>query len=133
MARTGRPTVLTDELIESALSYLDETCNVGIQYLLPTIEGLALHLHINRDTLYAWEKESQDFSDILEELRQAQANKLMQNSLQNRYNPTISKLLLSKHGYIEKREDDITSGGEKLGVQLSPEQAAQLLKARNQR
>lgn len=131
MARTGRPTVLTDELIDLALEYLDETKIMGVHALLPTIEGLALHLHISRETLYQWEKENTDFSDILEELRSSQANKLMQNSLVNRYNPTISKLLLSKHGYIEKREEDITSGGEK--IDFNSQQAEQLIRARRER
>ncbi len=129
----GRPTKLTPELIEQAEEYLDETSNISVGALLPTIEGLALLLNIRRDTLYEWEKENADFSDILERLRAAQAQKIMQNSMLNRYNPTISKLMLSKHGYIEKREEDITSGGEKLGVALSDEQAAQLLKARSGR
>lgn len=133
MARTGRPTILNDELIASADEYL-LTCNsIGVHQLLPTIEGLALHLHCHRDSLYRWAEENTDFYDILEELKQLQAQKLMQNGLQNRYNPTITKLMLSKHGYIEQRQDDITSGGEKLGVELSANQAAQLIKARSTR
>jgi len=114
MARTGRPSSLTEELIDKAYAYLEETSNLSTTALLPTIEGLALHLHISRDTLYEWEKENNDFSDILEELRQAQANKIMQNSMLNRYNSTISKLMLSKHGYIDKSEQDVTSKGEAL-------------------
>jgi hypothetical protein len=133
MARMGRPTKLTDELVEQAELYLDETGNMSVNTLLPTIEGLALLLNIRRETLYEWEKENEDFSNILERLRALQAQKIMQNSMLNRYNPTISKLMLSKHGYIEQRQDDITSGGEKLGVALSDDQAAQLLKARQNR
>jgi hypothetical protein len=122
MARTGRPTILNDDLVNQAWEYLDNCSEVSNGSLLPTIEGLALSLHCHRDTLYSWAEENTDFSDILEELKQAQAQKLMQNGLYNRYNPTIAKLLLSKHGYIEQK--DVTSGGEKLesGSKLSPEE-----------
>ena len=100
---TGRPTKLTDEIIAEARAYLDAT-DISVATLLPTIEGLAQTIHIHRDTIYQWEKDNKDFSDILEDLRQMQANKIIQNSMQNRYNPTISKMMLSKHGYVEKQE-----------------------------
>lgn len=108
----GRPTKLTDELIDHAWEYLESCSSMGTHQLLPTIEGLALTLHCNKDTMYEWEKQNEHFSDVLRELRDTQANKLMQNSLMNRYNPTISKLMLSKHGYIEQK--DITSDGKAL-------------------
>lgn len=38
----------------------------------------------------------------------------MDGSLENRLNPTISKLMLANHGYREKSEQDITSGGNAL-------------------
>lgn len=108
----ARPTKLNQDIIDKAYEYLDECSDVSVHTLLPTIEGLAIYLKCHRDTLYAWEKENKAFSDILEDLRKAQANKILQNSMMNRYNSTISKLMLSKHGYIEQK--DITSGGEKL-------------------
>jgi len=103
----GRPTILTEELIEQARQHL-LSFDISVGTLLPTIEGLALELHIHRDTLYAWEKQNKEFSDILEQMRQLQASKLIQNSILNRYNPTIAKMILSgKHGYVEKSEQDI--------------------------
>jgi len=103
----GRPTKLTEELIEQARQHL-LTFDISVGTLLPTIEGLALDLHISRDTLYEWEKENKEFSDILEQLRQLQASKLIQNSILNRYNSTIAKMILSgKHGYVEKTEQDV--------------------------
>jgi hypothetical protein len=114
MIDMARPTKLTPELIEEARKYLKEI-DVSIHTLLPTIEGLALALHINRDTIYQWEKDNKEFSDIVEELRQAQGQKLIQNSILGKYNATIAKLILSgKHGYVEKTETDITSAGESI-------------------
>jgi hypothetical protein len=150
----GRPTKLTQELIDEAQKYLEETQNMGVQALLPTIEGLALKLHINRDTIYDWEKVPahkttdegnalefnqdanlrQSFSDIVNDIRAAQAEKLIQNSLAGRYNPTIAKLILSgKHNYVEKQETDLTTNGKDLGVAISAAQAEQLIRARAKR
>jgi hypothetical protein len=110
----GRPTKLTSELIEEGWKYL-QNVDVSIHTLLPTIEGLAIALHISRDTIYEWEKENEAFSDIVEELRVQQGQKLIQNALLGRYNATIAKLILSgKHGYVEKTETDITTGGNTL-------------------
>lgn len=108
----GRPTKLTLELVEQAKKHLEDF-DVTVGTLLPTVEGLALELKVSRDTIYEWAKENEEFSDILGKLKNMQAQKLMQNSLANRYNPTIAKLLLSsKHGYIEKQEIDQHHSGE---------------------
>ena len=88
---------------------------------LPTIEGLALELDINRDTIYEWSKEHSEFSDIIEKLRKKQADMLINYGLSGDYNPTISKVLLTKHGYIEKQETDVTSKGEQVGVIMLPQ------------
>lgn len=124
----GRPTKLDDEIIRLATDYVERTSNAELDEL-PTIEGLALELWINRDTIYDWESIPelsdnatdeqveqnairQQFSDIVKRLRSTQAQKLMQRSLVNKYNPMISKLLLSKHGYVEKSEVDSKVSGE---------------------
>lgn len=108
----GRPTKLTPELVKRAEEYLAETSVMGIQALLPTIEGLAIALDISTETLYDWERKENEFSDIVKDVRKNQAQKIIQNVMVGRYNPMISKLLLSKHGYVE--QTDITSGGEKI-------------------
>jgi hypothetical protein len=120
----GRPTEITQELIDKASVFVTVRSIMSVHELLPTIEGLALDLHINRDTIYDWESkgdatEDKDsllarFSDIVKELRWAQAEKLIQNSLRANYNPMMAKLMLSKHGYVEKSEQDITSKGEQI-------------------
>jgi len=126
----GRPTKLNNELIEDAKKFLT-TFDVSVATLLPTIEGLALYLHISRETVYEWEKENEEFSDIVKELRSRQAEKLIQNALANRYNASIAKLILSgKHGYVEKTEVDQNISG---GVSISAEQAEQLIRARAER
>lgn len=96
---------------------------------LPTLEGLAVHLSISRQTIYEWCRQGGDyfheeFSDIVEQLMAAQASQLQQNGLVNNYNASITKLLLTKHkhpldqsSYTDKQEIDHTTKGEKLTVQ----------------
>jgi hypothetical protein len=68
---------------------------------VPTKGGLAVYLNVARETLYAWAKEYQEFSDVMEKLGADQEEKLINNGLNGSYNPTIAKVLLTKHGYRE--------------------------------
>jgi hypothetical protein len=82
---------------------------------LPTIEGLARILKVARSTVYKWADESPEFSDIIEDLLAEQSDRLINQGLAGNYNSTIAKLLLSsKHGYVEKTEQDITTKGEAI-------------------
>jgi hypothetical protein len=86
------------------------------QNYLPTLEGLAVHLGVSRQTLYDWgtpggERYQPDFSDILEQLMAAQ---LVQNGLVNNYNPIITKLMLTTHSYRDKQEVDHTTNGKPI-------------------
>lgn len=116
----ARPTDFSDQVLKDAWSYVQDFANdslevtqtgatlptVNLKVQLPTIEGLALYLEISRSTLYLWQKEHQAFSDIIEVLQQKQAQVLINNGLGGRYNPTIAKVLLTKHGYTDKQEID---------------------------
>lgn len=121
MSKGGRPTKYTKDITEKAEKYLSECIDTTEQVVtgesgkftsykekikvnLPTIEGLAVYLEVHRDTLYEWEKEHDEFSDIIERLRGSQIKALVNNGLSGDYNPTIAKVLLSKHGYSEKQE-----------------------------
>ena len=98
----GRPTKITPELVEQAKRYLVPSFD------LPTIEGLALELDVSRDILYDWEEKNDEFSYILSKLRLLQANKLIQKGVKGEYNSTIAKMMLTKHGYVEKTATDVT-------------------------
>lgn len=118
--RMGRPTKLTPELVDRAWEYIEQAQDsiqtVGEKLVLkvniPTIEGLANYLDTSRETLYQWEKENKDFSDILTRVRNNQAERLVNNGLAGTYNQVITKLMLSKHGYVEKSEQDTTHHGD---------------------
>lgn len=132
----ARPTKLTDELIKDAEAYIysidgEPAGWTGPDIVVPTIEGLAVYLHVSRDSIYEWVKSNTTFSDIIEDIRAEQARTLVNKGLSGAFNSTITKLMLNKHGYVEKNETDLTSNGETIGI--TGEQAEQLLRARTNR
>lgn len=142
----GQPTLYKEDIIERSIAYIDSCVDVWEQVVvqdgkdsttykerlrvkIPSVEGLAIYLGIHRDTVYTWEKAHPAFSDTLELLRLKQAERLLNNGLSGDYNSGITKVLLGKHGYAEKKEIDHTTLGEKIqfgGVEiLSPTISAQ--------
>jgi len=105
----ARPTDYTPELVEKAKAVIEEW---EVTNMLPQIAGLAIRLDVSRDTLYEWAKLYPEFSDILEKVMSYQEWTLIQKGLDGKYNSTITKLMLSKHGYRES--SDITTNGKAL-------------------
>ena len=84
---------------------------------LPTVQGLALFLKVDTDTLGEWTKVYPAFSGALRELKALQSQRLLAGGLSGDYNPVIAKLILSaNHGMTDRV--DHTSGDEKLPVPL---------------
>jgi hypothetical protein len=122
----GRPTIYNEEILTKITEYIDSCKDIEAdpenkitrKVNIPTIEGLAVYLHINKDTIYTWRKEKPAFSELISVLLDEQAKRLVNNGLAGTYNPTIAKVLLTKHGYTEKTETDITSKGESINPVL---------------
>ncbi len=121
MAKEGRPTKYSDQILKDTQKYLDLCVDSYQRVLLskkkksvtykhdfvikvPTIEGLAKYLHIHKDTVHDWKKKHAEFSDLIGDLLAEQADRLINNGLNGTYNPTIAKVLLTKHGYREGHE-----------------------------
>lgn len=83
-----------------------------VRVKMPTLEGLAVHLGIARKTIYNWADTYPEFLHVIEKLQAIQADRLLNNGLSGDYNPTIAKVLLTKHGYREGT--DVTTDGSKL-------------------
>ncbi len=136
----ARPTIYSNEIIEKTKEYIDSAINsyeVGTrprvkdgkhqgeeEYLqsilrIPTLEGLAFHLGIHKDTIQDWksQEDKQEFSVLIDRLLQKQADCLISKGLSGEYNPTIAKVLLTKHGYREGTELSGTNG-EPLQISL---------------
>lgn len=134
----ARPTEYSPEIIEKTQAYLEQcqdeydefhrtrgsksdSYDRLVKVNIPTIEGLALYLGINRATLYRWEQDHTEFCDIMDDLRAKQAEMLIKNGLSGDYNPTIAKVLLTKHGYREGTELTGKEGENlQLGVVILP-------------
>lgn len=133
----GRPKIYSKKIIVKIRVYLNSCKDEDIQKVkqeneekgyvmyenklkvnLPTIEGLAVFLHISRETIYAWSKDHKEFSDIIDELRQMQATALITNGLSGNYNSTIAKLILGKHGYRDAVEHS-GNDGEPIKIDIS--------------
>jgi hypothetical protein len=114
----GRPTKYNDSILKKTREYIDscedeeqefhktrgeksDSYERFLKVKLPTIEGLALFLKIDKDTIKEWRKIHQEFSTLIEELLDKQAKVLLEKGLSGEYNPTIAKVLLTKHGYRE--------------------------------
>ena len=123
---TGRPTKYSDSYVKKTKEYVDSCNDELVQVVsgesekftafkekvrvnLPTIEGLAIYLKLHKDTIYEWEKKYKPFSDVINILRAKQVERLINNGLSGDYNPIIAKVLLSKQGYSEKTETNITT------------------------
>ena len=130
----ARPTKYDEQILKDTQSYIDacndtydnvgtdENIKLVFNVNIPTIEGLALKLKLNKDTIYSWRKEHEEFSDLIEDLLAKQANALVNKGLNGQYNPTIAKVLLTKHGYREGT--DVTTQGEKITTPLTDQAIA---------
>lgn len=123
----ARPIEYNDSVVKKAEEYLllceDKEIEKGtddkpiyhIKVKLPTKGGLAQYLGVARETLYDWAKKYPEFSDVIERLSAEQEDRLINSGLSGDYNPTISKVLLTKHGYTDKQEVE-HSGGVNINI-----------------
>lgn len=105
----GRPTVYGPDIIKKARGYLTSYKDMGDP--VPTVAGLACVLGTTRKTCHEWanQPEKPEFRDILDELAQRQERELIGQGLVGNFNAPITKMMLTKHGYSDKIENDHTS------------------------
>ena len=105
----ARPTKYNTALLEKAQHYLDNY--EEYEEVIPSAVGLALVLDITRATLYAWAKDDNKkkvFSHILDNINKKQEQVLLKNGLNNKFNSNITKLVLGKHGYHDRPQQEGT-------------------------
>jgi len=111
--RCGRPSIYNDMLLRRAYEYMElempHTGKDGITEVFHSIEGLTSWLGIARSTLYKWVKDinKEEFSDIVERVLTMQVISLINNGIVGKFNASIVKLILSKHGYTDKTNNYI--------------------------
>jgi len=106
----GRPTKYNQEILAKCREYLTNHIDLGDP--VPIIAGLACELNVSRETLYQWAKDEDkgEFTDILERIMSQQERKLAGGGLAGDFNPNITKMMLTKHGYSDKQ--DVNLGGQ---------------------
>ena len=110
MAKVGRPTIYTPDLVAAASAYINGGWEIN-QEAVPTVVGLALAIGVDKSTCYKWAKEEgkEGFSNILTRVEATQELKLVTNGLEQQFNPAITKMMMTKHGYSDKIEQEHTS------------------------
>ena len=96
----GRPQEYKPEMVEKVKQYM-LLCQDEENQKLPNKGGLAVYLDVARETIYDWCSKFPDFSDIVEKLFSMQEDSLINNGITGRYNASITKVILTKHGYRE--------------------------------
>ena len=130
MPATGRPTDYSQKIVEKAWAYANGGW-IKAGDKVPSIAGLACEIGIHRETCHAWARdENKEFSDILKAIAQKQERELLNNGLDGTFNPPITKMMLSKHGYSDRVEQDITSSDGSMTprpvtVNMTPQEAAE--------
>ena len=114
MAKAGRPTDFGEHMPGLVKEYLST-----YETMIPTKAGLSLHLGVCKATVEKWLKLDQEdenvsqFVGLVNDLMSLQELKLLDNGLKGDYNASITKLLLTKHGYHDKQAQEVSGPGGK--------------------
>lgn len=102
----ARPIEYSQEVVTAAWAYIENYSDHG--HVIPSVVGLCQVINRSKSTIYEWAKDpAKGFSDIVEAIAEAQEQKLVSNGLTGVFNSTITKLLLTKHGYHDKQDSTI--------------------------
>jgi len=106
MAENGRPTKWSKALEAKAYEYVNSGWEEA-GHAVPMVVGLCDYIDRARSTIYEWAKdENKSFSDILERIKEKQELVVFTQSLKGKYNSTMAKLMLTKHGYSDKHQEE---------------------------
>jgi len=106
--RVGRPTKYNQAIQDKAEEYLSSYLKLG--ELVPTVVGLAIHMDVATNTVYNWATEEKpNFLRIFTRVEQLQHRGLVNGGLSGEYNPAITKMMLTHHGYSDKQQVDLSS------------------------
>lgn len=97
----ARPSTYSDKVLKDAKSYISKCPDT-----IPTVVGLCHCIKRSKSTVYSWAKDDDkaEFLDILEQIEEMQEKTLVQGGILGEFNATITKMMLTKHGYSDKQE-----------------------------
>ncbi len=102
-SKIGRPTKYIPETIHPKIEEYITSCGREATEL-PTVEGLAIHLQVNPDTLFTWAKDYPAFSESIKRILALQKKQLMNDGMYGgkEVNSTMAIFLLKvNHGMVE--------------------------------
>jgi len=105
----GRPSKYDPSVLPIVREYIDNYSEHGD--VIPQIAALHKILDVSVSSIYRWEENEEQFREVLDELRQAQHKVLLNGGISGDFNATITKLVLTKHGYTDKTETELTGKG----------------------
>ena len=73
---------------------------------VPSVKHFATKVGTSRRYLLQKAEKSEWLSHMIEEIKEEQRDTLINDGLQNKINPTITKLILSQHGVHEKTQQE---------------------------
>lgn len=122
----GRPTSYSQAILDLAREYLD---SLPEDEVVHSIEGLADYIQIARSTIYEWisQEDKKEFSDIVANVLEKQGKTLINNGLNNKFSSSITKVLLTKHGYREGIENTGKDGKDLIPPTITEEEKQGLL------
>ena len=85
--------------------------------------------------MYDWGNRSSEFMHILDGIAVTQENILVNNGLTGVFNAPVTKMMLTKHGYSDKIEQDVTSsdGSMTPKAAISKEDVKEILKGASEK
>ena len=100
----GRPTKYTSELLDNCYTYIAKWRELGD--MIPSHEALQLSIGISSTCMYDWARdpEKAEFSVILDKILLMQRQELINKGLSGDFNSNITKLVLGKHGFHDRKE-----------------------------
>jgi hypothetical protein len=105
---SGRLTDYSPEIVEKAWEYANGGW-IKAGDKVPSVAGLACEIGMHRETCYDWARDKDKvFSDILKAIAQKQERELLNNGLDGTFNPPITKMMLSKHGYSDATKQELS-------------------------
>lgn len=111
----GRPTKLNDEIMQKAREYLDGGYEAA-EHMIPSKVGLAEYLQVSTSSIDNWGESSEEFLGIIKEVMAKQHRVLLSKGLSSDFNPTITKLILTKHGYSDKVDNNNVNRNYEINV-----------------
>ena len=107
-SNAGRPSDYTPEIVKKAWAYV----NGGWEKVgdpVPSVAGLACEIGIRRETCHVWAKdETKEFSNILSAIAEKQERQLLRGGLSNVFNASITKMMMTKHGYSDATKNEVS-------------------------